>query len=67
MAPEMLLQRGHGRAVDWWCLGLLMHEMLTGRHPFQGPAHYDTLRAMATAEPAIDPRVNKRSPNAFFF
>ena len=57
MAPEMLLQRGHGRVVDWWCLGLLMHEMLTGRHPFQGASHYDTLRAMVTAEPTIDPRV----------
>ena len=42
----MLLQRGHTKAVDWWCLGLLMHEMLTGRHPFQGSTHYDTLRAM---------------------
>ena len=57
MAPEMLLQRGHGRVVDWWCLGLLMHEMLTGRHPFQAASHYDTLRAMVTAEPVIDPRV----------
>ena len=46
MAPEMLLQRGHGRAVDWWCLGLLAHEMLSGRHPFSGATHYDTLRAM---------------------
>jgi serine/threonine protein kinase len=58
MAPEMLLQRGHGRVVDWWCLGLLMHEMLTGRHPFQQAAHYDTLRAMVTSEPMIDPRVS---------
>ena len=23
MAPEMLLQQGHGKAVDWWCLGIL--------------------------------------------
>lgn len=22
--------------MDWWCLGLLMHEMITARHPFQG-------------------------------
>ena len=43
--------------MDWWCLGLLMHEMLTGRHPFQGGTHYDTLRAMVTAEPLMDPRV----------
>lgn len=58
MAPEMLLQKGHNRVVDWWCLGLLMHEMITGRHPFQSGSHYDTLRAMVTNEPIIDPRVS---------
>ena len=58
MAPEMLLQRGHGRAVDWWCLGLLAHEMLSGRHPFSGPTHYDTLRAMVASEPRVEPRLS---------
>lgn len=57
MAPEMLLQRGHDKGVDWWCLGLLVHEMLTGRHPFQGHTHYETLRAMVSAEPKVDPRM----------
>ena len=52
MSPEMLLQRGHTKAMDWWCLGLFMHEMLTGKHPFQGTTHYDTLRNMVTRNPA---------------
>jgi serine/threonine protein kinase len=38
--PEMLLQQGHGKAVDWWCLGILTCEMLQGRHPFDGGSHY---------------------------
>ncbi|KFO79594.1 Ribosomal protein S6 kinase beta-2, partial [Cuculus canorus] len=29
-APEILVRSGHNRAVDWWSLGALMYDMLTG-------------------------------------
>jgi len=34
MAPEILLRKGHGTAVDWWSFGVLIYEMLTGSPPF---------------------------------
>jgi len=34
MAPEVLDKVGHGSAVDWWGLGMLLYEMLTGLPPW---------------------------------
>ena len=34
LAPEILMQKGHGKAVDYWCLGILIYEMMVGIDPF---------------------------------
>ena len=34
LAPEILLQMGYGLGVDWWCMGILIYEMLVGIDPF---------------------------------
>ena len=34
IAPEILLNQGHGKAVDWWTLGVLLFEMLASYPPF---------------------------------
>jgi len=34
LAPEVLRGQGHGTPVDWWSLGTLVYEMLTGLPPF---------------------------------
>lgn len=34
LAPELLLGQGYTKTVDWWTLGILLYEMLTGLPPF---------------------------------
>ncbi|KAI8082824.1 kinase-like domain-containing protein [Halteromyces radiatus] len=34
LAPELLLGQGYTKNVDWWTLGVLLYEMMTGLPPF---------------------------------
>ncbi|KAI9783528.1 MAG: Ribosomal protein S6 kinase alpha-5 [Geoglossum umbratile] len=39
MAPEVILGSNYGMAVDWWSLGALGFDLLTGSPPFQANNH----------------------------
>ena len=41
MAPEMLTRNGYGKGVDWWSLGALCYEMLSGKPPFTAKTQKD--------------------------
>jgi len=43
LAPEILKGQGHGEAVDIWCIGVLLFELITAKVPFQGN-DIDTLK-----------------------
>lgn len=43
MAPEVLLRSGHAKSVDWWSLGALMYDMLTGGPPFTASTRKKTI------------------------
>lgn len=37
LAPEILLNQGYQKEIDWWSLGCVVFEMLEGKPPFGNP------------------------------
>lgn len=46
MAPEILLQEGYGRSVDWWAYGVLIYQMTFSQSPFMGEDDDDVFDAI---------------------
>ncbi|KAJ3341294.1 hypothetical protein HDU93_005264 [Gonapodya sp. JEL0774] len=50
LAPELLIGNGYTKAVDWWTLGVLLYEMLTGLPPFYDENTNEMYKKILTAE-----------------
>jgi len=51
MAPEILLDKKYGRAVDWWAFGVLIYQMLLQQSPFRGDDEDEIYDAVLADEP----------------
>jgi len=49
LAPEIVTGQGHGRAVDWWTLGVLLYEMVGSIPPFYDSKPINTYRKIIKA------------------
>ena len=58
IAPEVLNRKGHGRAVDWWSLGALLYEMMTGLPPFYSRNREVMFEKIMKAELTFPPSMN---------
>ncbi|KAM5353561.1 hypothetical protein ACJ41O_000211 [Fusarium nematophilum] len=56
IAPEVLLGQGYNETVDWWTLGMLLHDMLTDSAPFYDEAT-EEMRRKILSEPLVFPDV----------
>jgi serum/glucocorticoid-regulated kinase 2 len=55
MAPEVLAQQGHGFCVDYWGLGMLTYEMMTGLPPWYTTDRAKLFRRLRSAPLDIPP------------
>lgn len=42
LSPEVVSSAGHNGSVDWWSLGIFIHELLLGCTPFKGARRDNT-------------------------
>ncbi|XP_031554011.1 ribosomal protein S6 kinase beta-1-like [Actinia tenebrosa] len=61
MAPEILTRSGHGKAVDWWSLGALMYDMLTGSPPFCAESRKKTIDKILKGRLVLPPYLTPES------
>ena len=48
---------GHNHGVDWWALGILIYEMVSGYPPFYDESPYEVYRQITVGEFEFPPQV----------
>ena len=54
LAPEMVRKTGHGKTVDWYLLGVILYEMLTGMPPYYDEDKNELFKNILTKQPNFD-------------
>jgi len=61
IAPEIITQKGHNHAVDWWALGVLIYEMIAGYPPFYDETHFGIYQQILSGKVTFSKSFNKES------
>jgi len=62
LAPEILSRAGHGKPVDWWCLGCFIYELYVGSPVFENDnrqALYESIQKLQVTLPTSMPLAMK--------
>jgi serine/threonine protein kinase len=58
MAPEMVSNKGHGMSIDWYSLGILMYQLLTGKLPFHGNSQEELRENILHSDPVFNDKLS---------
>ena len=61
LAPEMLNRKGHGKAVDWYLLGVVFFEMLVGIPPYFSNSKEQIFNNIEKAELILPNFISKKA------
>ncbi|KAL7682281.1 putative GPCR kinase, Phox domain, protein kinase-like domain superfamily, PX domain superfamily [Plasmopara halstedii] len=61
LPPEILDRLGHGTSVDWWNLGMVLYEMLTGLPPWYTSDRKKLFDRLRSARLHFPPYVSRRA------
>lgn len=64
VAPEVILNQGYGSTVDWWALGVLLHEMIMGFPPFFGKNPFLVYQRILEGRISMDPSLPSSTTSA---
>ena len=59
LAPEIILNEGHDKAVDYWALGVLVYEMVAGLPPFYADDPMDVYEKILSARVSMPHHFSK--------
>ncbi|GAB4820005.1 hypothetical protein N2152v2_007051 [Parachlorella kessleri] len=59
LAPELVTQSGHSKAVDWWAVGVLIFEMVAGHPPFFQEDRVTMFRAICNTQYTLPAHFSK--------